>query len=538
MFNLIQVVETVKGQVITDKISLHLMAERKFKDVYGIIREAGEEWIVTNSMAPLHIKDVYERVIGVENAVTLTSREYCVVVNPMDAKTKKNIWGTRVLKKGELTFFLQPAEKLERGIEKVKVLGEDEALLLLARNDFVDDTKTKKLSGEKWLITGPREYIPPIEVEILETRKSIPLDENEGIYIRDNRTGEVKMIKGQTYLLQAHESLWPKELPPVVEQLLAQAALGQPYSPPKVDESGNLVYDVKVDPNWKRDPTRIVTYKAQHNSAVQLYDFKLNKSRVVFGPDLVMLGPDEQFTVMTLSGGRPKREGVIRSLSLSLGPDFMSDIVIVETSDHARLSLSLAYNWYFKYDKTNLKHHEIIFSVKDFVGDACKSIASRVRGAVSGITFEDFHHHSSSKIREAVFGKNKDGSIREELPFESNFLIITSVDIQNVEITDEKTRNYLAKSINQAIEINTKSQEANSKHQAERLDQEAKGQLLRQKLEDDARAEESKIKLLELQAESAVVSTKGQAIANANAKAEAEFIACKKNANFCKKLVF
>lgn len=518
----------MKGQVITDKISLHLMAERRFKDIYGIVREAGEEWLVVNTMAPLHIKDVYERIIGVENAVTLTSREYCVVVNPMDPKTKKNSWGTRVKKQGELTFFLQPGEKLERGIEKVKVLGEDEALLLLARNDFVDDTKNKRLSGEKWLITGPRDYIPPIEVEILETRKSIPLDENEGIYIRDNRTGEVKMIKGQTYLLQAHESLWPKELPPVVEQLLAQAALGQPYAPPKVDESGNLSYDVKIDPNWKRDPTRIVTYKAQHNSAVQLYDFKLNKSRVVFGPDLVMLGPDEQFTVMTLSGGRPKREGVIRSLSLSLGPDFMSDIVIVETSDHARLSLSLAYNWHFKYDKANLKDHETIFSVKDFVGDACKSIASRVRGAVSGITFEDFHHHSSMKIREAVFGKNKDGSIKEELPFHSNQLIITSVDIQNVEITDEKTRNYLAKSINQAIEINTKSQEANSKHQAERLDQEAKGQLLRQKLEDDARAEESKIKLLELQAESAVVSTKGQAIANANAKAEAEFIACKK----------
>ena len=59
------------------------------------------------------------------------------------------------------------------------------------------------------------------------------------------------------------------------------------------------------------------------------------------------------------------------------------------------------------------------------------------------------------------------------------------------------------------------------------MDQEARGQLLRQKLEDDARAEGSKIKLLELQAESAVVSVKGQAIANANAKAEAEFIACK-----------
>lgn len=521
-----KVVETVKGHVITDKISLHLMAERKFKDVYGFAREAGEEWLVVSTMAPLHIKDVYERVVGIENAVTLTSREYCVIVNPLDPKSKKNVWGSRLLKKGELTFFLQPGEKLEKGIEKVKVLGEDEALLLLARNDFVDDSKQKRISGEKWLITGPREYIPPIEVDIVETRKSIPLDENEGIYLRDNRTGEVKMIKGQTYLLQAHESLWPKELPPVVEQLLAQAALGQPYAPPKIDEKGNLVYDIKVDPNWKRDPTKIITFKAQHNSAVQLYDFKQNKSRVVFGPDLVMLGPDEQFTVLTLSGGRPKKEGVIRTLALGLGPDFMSDIVIVETSDHARLSLSLAYNWYFKFDKTNPKDVESLFSVKDFVGDACKSIASRVRGAVSGITFEDFHHHSSVKIREAVFGKNKDGSLKEELFFPSNGMMITSVDIQNVEITDEKTRNYLAKSINQAIEIHTKSQEANSKHQAERLDQEAKGQLLRQKLEDDARAEESKIKLLELQAESAVVSTKGQAIANANAKAEAEYIAC------------
>lgn len=36
-----------------------------------------------------------------------------------------------------------------------------------------------------------------------------------------------------------------------------------------------------------------------------------------------------------------------------------------------------------------------IFAVKDFVGDICKQIASRVRGAVSGISFEDFHNNSS-----------------------------------------------------------------------------------------------------------------------------------------------
>lgn len=32
-----------------------------------------------------------------------------------------------------------------------------------------------------------------------------------------------------------------------------------------------------------------------------------------------------------------------------------------------------------------------LFSIPDFVGDACKAIASRVRGAVAGVPFDDFH---------------------------------------------------------------------------------------------------------------------------------------------------
>jgi len=32
-----------------------------------------------------------------------------------------------------------------------------------------------------------------------------------------------------------------------------------------------------------------------------------------------------------------------------------------------------------------------LFSVPDFVGDMCKAIASRVRGAVASVSFDDFH---------------------------------------------------------------------------------------------------------------------------------------------------
>ena len=31
-----------------------------------------------------------------------------------------------------------------------------------------------------------------------------------------------------------------------------------------------------------------------------------------------------------------------------------------------------------------------------------------MRGAVSAVTFEDFHHNSSLKIKEAVFGRDKE----------------------------------------------------------------------------------------------------------------------------------
>jgi major vault protein len=40
-----------------------------------------------------------------------------------------------------------------------------------------------------------------------------------------------------------------------------------------------------------------------------------------------------------LSGGKPKRPGVIETVSVLLGPDFSTDIVIVESSDHASLKL-------------------------------------------------------------------------------------------------------------------------------------------------------------------------------------------------------
>ena len=97
--------------------------------------------------------------------------------------------------------------------------------------------------------------------------------------------------------------------------------------------------------NIKRDKNKVVGFQVPHNAAVQIYDYKEKRARVVFGPEQVMLDPDEQFTQLSLSGGKPKRPNQIKSLCLLLGPDFCTDIITVETADHARLSLQLSYNW-------------------------------------------------------------------------------------------------------------------------------------------------------------------------------------------------
>jgi len=505
-----EVVGIVSSHIITEKRALHLSAQKTFTDIYGIKRRAGEEWLVTCTLSDHHIPDVYENVVGQVELTTLTNRQYAVVLDPHDADGVQKL-GTKTIIRGEASFFLQPGERLENGIEDVYILGDDEALLLQARESYED-----KQPGDRWMVHGPIEYIPPIQVTVLESRVALPLDANEGVYVRDLTTGHVRAVIGETYMLKANEELWEKELPAEVELLLdAQRATGKAYVPAKAADTGS----VKSKGPCTRNKTKVVNFRVPHNCAIQLYNYKSKKSRISFGPDMVMLMPDEQFSVISLSGDKPKRPNVITSLALQLGPDFMTDILVVETSDHARLRLTLSYNWHFDVGNRDEDSGKI-FAVRDFTGDACKAMGSRVRGAVSGVTFDVFHKNSIKIIRASVFGINKDGKVGDEFRFASNNLIITNIDVQSVEPVDAETRTSLQRSVQMAIQITTDSQEAAAKHNALREEEEAKGTLLQQRLENEAKAEDSKRKLLQLQAESAAVQTSGQAKAEAQARAE------------------
>jgi major vault protein len=256
----------------------------------------------------------------------------------------------------------------------------------------------------------------------------------------------------------------------------------------------------------------------------RVQDYKKNESRHVFGTGLVMLSPDEEFTVLNLSGETPKRPKKIQSLALFLGPDFMTDEFHVETSDHTRLNLRLSYNWQFSVESKSKEDVLKIFSVPDFVGDACKAIASRVRAGVASKTFDEFHKNSAKIIRSAVFGKDEKDSIRDEFHFSSNNLLITNIDIQAVEPIDEELRSSLQTSSKLAVKITTDAMEADARQKASILDQKAHVELEKSQLESEQESEKQRKKLLEIQAQSKAVETSGLAVAEAKAKAEAEQI--------------
>ncbi|KAL3667201.1 hypothetical protein V7S43_007436 [Phytophthora oleae] len=540
-------VETLQAHVLTQDTALHLCALRTFKDVYGISRRAGEEWLITTETAETHVQDVHEEIIGCVSVTILTNRQYCVVVDPMVNGVQRR--GTREQRKGEASFFLQPGEKLENGcVEDICVLADDEAVLLQAVEPFVElpdqeegepegeeggdslvkkkSTSVRREAGERWMVHGPREYIPPIQVTVLETRRAIPLDTNEGVYVRERKTGHVRAVKGETYMLQPTEELWSKYLPPAVEELLSSQAGGSAYvtdptQSNKLTASLGPTWDISKGAPRTRDPTRVVTFEVPHNAGIQVYDYKTTSSRILFGPTLVMLEPDEQFTVLRLSGGVPKEPNVIRTLCLQLGPDFMRDQIVVETSDHARLSLTIAYNWRFRVDSSKPEEAAKVFNVKDFTGDACKTLASRIRGAVAVQDFDYFHKHSAEIIRTSIFGLDENNKLRDDLIFPANNLCITNVDIQSAEPVDQLTRESLQKSVQLAIEITTKSQEARAKAIAMKEEEAAKGELLTQQLENQSSAEQARKNLVQLTAECKAVEQEAAAVSQARAQAQA-----------------
>lgn len=366
---------------------------------------------------------------------------------------------------------------------------------------YVEDQH--KAPGDKWMVYGPLNYVPPVSVDYIETRSEIPLDTKEGVYVRNIKTGAVREVVGETYMLKTNEEL------------------------SEINLATNVVNLLQKEQEDKLDLTKVINYKIPFNSAVQVYDYNKKTSRVVFGPDLVMLSPDETITVHSLSGGKPKKANKIQCLWIGLGPDFTSDQIEVETSDHARLEIRLSYNWHFAVDRTCKESADTIFLVKDFIGNLCSLMAAKIRSEVAQQTFEVFHKGFAKIIRTSMFGTNEAGKIRDEFVIEANNMVVTNVDIQNVVPVDVKTREALKNTVALAIEITTKRQKEEAKQESDKRNQESEATINSLKIHHELEGERANTEYLKWSAQCKSIKDSGKANSEARANAEADSINAK-----------
>jgi len=177
------VLRTVNAYVLTDKTALHLRAAHSFVDIFGKNRKAGEEWLVVRKDCETHIPDVYEIVVGEVSITSLTKRQWCIIQDPVEGRLKDDDevstpgaaqLGKQLFVRGEKNFFLQPGESLVGMPRDVIVLGEEQALLVRAIEEFNDTVGEKKTTiikrkpGDRWLIYGPQEYWPPLQVQVVK----------------------------------------------------------------------------------------------------------------------------------------------------------------------------------------------------------------------------------------------------------------------------------------------------------------------------------------------------------------------------------
>ena len=376
--------------------------------------------------------------------ILLVENQYVEIRNPYDhIKGVYNMGGKKVVQ-GPAVFSLYPHEVLLKyKPNPAHVLSNLDALHMQA---LIDTPEHK--AGEKWIVKGPAVIVPKSSEKVLEVIKALTIGKNQGIYVRHRRTNEVRLIRGPaTYLLDVEEQLFKKYIP---QNELRGLANG------RASTNEEMAYSF-----------RAVAIAVEQNECMMVLNFQKKEEKVVVGPTVHVFEPFESVKVLSLSGGTPKKENVHAVTRLRLGPDFMTDEVVVRTKDNAVLKMKVSFKYQFVAESASMSK---VFSLNNFVGLACRSLNSRIRERSSQHYFEDFNSNVSSIVNGALF---KDivlpnGTSVHGMYYPENCLLITTADVKEVVPVDAEIAALLNESLKTNMNILCNKLEDSSKLDAEK----------------------------------------------------------------------
>src|SRR6267154_4802970 len=260
---------------------------------------------------------------------------------------------------------------------------------------------------------------------------------------------------------------------------------------------------------------RTITLGAKYQGAVgvQLWNgfaamivSKEGGRRVEVGPKPLLLEYDEMLEVLAFSTGKPKSTDKLqRSMYLQI-ENFVTDLILVETSDHVQIELKLSYRVNF----TGETEEERVkwFAVQNYVKYLCDHAKSVIKAAARKFPVADFYANSTEIIRDIVLGKPdvKDGK-RAGMFFEDNNLKVRDVEVLGAPIKDESIRALLDKTqhdvVKNNIELQASRRRLETTRENEQINQEtsrieAETQMTRNEINKELLASELTLTLLKL----------------------------------------
>ncbi len=389
-------------------------------------------------------------------AVILGPKNFCYLFDA-DGKPRIVRGPARVFPGPHDTFMIRGSR---RRVYDAYELGEHQALYLriispitraqlLARlpaGTAVEDREHFE-AGYEFLVRGlPSVFFPFIEAEVLNplTREphvgndhdnvvlsAIGIDQKSGIYVRDLRTGMVKMVRGETSYL----------VDPRCEEHVHRHVPHDRWNLSIGHAEPHKVTTAAVSTPWA------LSVIVPNNEAVLITS--RHGRRVVIGPRTELLEFEEQLTPIKLSKGKSKDgHTTVTTAFLRIQGGRVADNFEIESSDFVRFRVKLALAGSFTGEP------ERWFHVEDPVKLLADTVRARVREAARQQLATQILQDLPALVRQALFGEQR------ELAFPDNGMLLGNVDVLAVSVADPALAELFGNVQREAVSLQLQDQQA------------------------------------------------------------------------------
>jgi len=308
-------------------------------------------------------------------------------------------------------------------------------------------------AGAELIVRGrPSVFFPFIEAEVVSpvTREphvgndhgnvileAVGIDQKSGIYVKDLRTGLVKMVRGETsYLVDPRfEERVPRRVP---------------------RDSWNLwVKGAKADEPFVETPWA-VSIVIPNNEACLITS--RDGRRVEVGPKVVLLEYEEQLTPLHLSRG-PSKDGhaTVTTCFLRVSGGRVADTFEVESNDFVKLRVKLGIAGSFEGEPTRW------FAVDDPVKLLADNVRARLRDAARQYPFARLVRDMGAIVQETLFAGEA------ALTFDENGMVVDRCDLLDLKIVDAALAESFTSAQRELVKLQIADEQATRRLASERL---------------------------------------------------------------------